>query len=261
MRLERLTSAGAQRILKSDPIVILPLGTLEVHGRHLPLNTDMLAPEYVVDRIEERMPEVLILPSLHYGSCDTQTEFPGTLSLGPKLLFEVLMKIFGALYRQGVRRFAVLNGHGPNSMPVERAAFELHKMGAHLLTLNWWRYVWNINPAWKGGHGGGQETSAMLAIAPELVHRDEFEPAKAMGIDANMPANGWDNVVYKGVNIPVPRIDTHVTDNGWLGYDPLEDASSEQGFAMLHAAAEWAVELLAELKKMDLPATFKEENR
>ena len=68
-----------------------------------------------------------------------------------------------------------------------------------------------------------------------------------------MPANGWDNVLYRGVNIPVPRTDVHVTDNGWLGDDPLESASAEQGFAMLQAAADWAVQLLTELKNMELP--------
>lgn len=253
MRLERLTSPAAGAIFAQDPVVLLPLGTVEVHGRHLPLNTDMLAPEYVIDRIEEQLPGVLILPSLHFGTCDTQTEFPGTLSLGPKLLYEVLMKIFESLYRQGARRFAVVNGHGPNSAPLERAALELHRRGAQLAVLNWWRYVWDINPDWRGGHGGGQETSAMLAIAPELVHPDEFEPAKAAGISADMPANGWDNVLYRGVNIPVPRTDVHVTDNGWLGDDPLESASAEQGFAMLQAATDWAVQLLTELKNMELP--------
>ena len=50
MRLERLTSPAAGAILARDPVVLLPLGTVEVHGRHLPLNTDMLAPEYVMDR-------------------------------------------------------------------------------------------------------------------------------------------------------------------------------------------------------------------
>lgn len=253
MKLEKITSPAAGKIFEQDPIVILPLGTVEVHGRHLPLNTDMLAPENVVERIERVLPEVVILPSLHFGNCDTQTEFPGTLSLGPKLLYEVLMRIFDSLYRQGVRRFAVVNGHGPNCGPLDRAAFDLRKKGALLAELNWWRYVWDINPAWRGGHGGGQETSAILALAPELVHADMYEPAKAEGLCDSMPANGWDDVVYRGVGIPVPRIDIHVTDNGWLGDDPLETATAEQGFAMLEAAADWAIEFLKCFKGMELP--------
>lgn len=256
MRLEKLTSPAAKAIFEKDPIVILPLGTVEVHGRHLPLNTDMLAPENVVGRIEEALPDVVILPSMHFGNCYTQTEFPGTLSLGPKLLYDVLMRIFDSLYRQGIRRFAVVNGHGPNCGPMDRAALELRKKGALLAELNWWRYVWDINPAWRGGHGGGQETSAILALAPELVHKDEFAPAKTEGLCPEMPANGWDDVVYRGVNIPVPRIDIRVTDNGWLGDDPLETATAEQGEAMLKAAAEWAVDFLKTFREMELPGTI-----
>ena len=62
MRLARLNWPQAERVLQSDPVVILPVGTAEQHGRHLPLGTDMLAPEAVCDRIEQRDPDVLILP-------------------------------------------------------------------------------------------------------------------------------------------------------------------------------------------------------
>ena len=101
MRLANLCWPDAAAVLARDPVVLLPMGTLEVHGRHLPLNTDMLAPDCVADRIEALCPEVLILPPLPIGECDSQTEFPGTISLGPKLLYEVLHKIFFSLYRHG----------------------------------------------------------------------------------------------------------------------------------------------------------------
>ena len=146
MRLARLTWPQAERVLQSDPVVILPVGTAEQHGRHLPLGTDMLAPEAVCDRIEQRDPDVLILPGWSYGQCDSQTEFPGTISLGPQLLYEVVMKIFTGLMRHGARRFIALNGHGPNCGPIERTALELSRRGAMLAELNWWRYVWDAHP-------------------------------------------------------------------------------------------------------------------
>ena len=66
-----------------------------------------------------------------------------------------------------------------------------------------------------------------------------------------MPASGWDNVLYKGVNIPVPRLDVDVTDNGWLGPDPLETATPEWGREMLEAAAEWAVDFIGAFRKAE----------
>ena len=91
MRLANLTWPQAERVLAQDPVVIFPIGTAEQHGRHLPLGTDMIAPEYIADRIEAMNPSVLILPSWSYGQCDSQTEFPGTISLGPQLLYEVIL--------------------------------------------------------------------------------------------------------------------------------------------------------------------------
>ena len=250
MKLAELTFPKAAEAFKKQPVAVLPLGTVEVHGRHLPLNTDMLAPEDVVRRMEAKMgEELLVLPSWHYGNCDSQTEFPGTLSLSGKLLDEVLLRIFMSLYEQGLRYFAVVNGHGPNAASVERVAYALRQKGAHLAVLNWWRYVWDINPAWRGGHGGGQETSAVLALRPDLVEKSEYEMAKTIGLSEEFPANGWDNVLWRGVNIPIPRPDIHVTDNGWLGEDPLETATAQQGEEMLEAAAEWAVDYLRAMKR------------
>ena len=252
MRLTHLTWPRAQRVLAADPVVILPVGTAEQHGRHLPLGTDMLAPEAVCDLIEARDPDVLILPPWSYGQCDSQTEFPGTISLGPELLYEVVLKIFTGLMAHGARRFIALNGHGPNCGPIERAALTLSRRGAMLAELNWWRYVWDLNPSWRGGHAGGQETAAILAINPDWVDRSAFEPAHMRGIGPEMPASGWDAVRYKGVDIPVPRLDVDVTDNGWLGPDPLETATPEWGEAMLRAAADWAADFIKAYRSIPL---------
>ena len=252
MRLANLTWPQAEKVLAADPVVILPVGTAEQHGRHLPLGTDMLAPNAVCDRIEARDPDVVILPAWSYGQCDSQTEFPGTISLGPELLYEVVLKIFTGLMRHGARRFIALNGHGPNCGPIERAALELSRRGAMLAELNWWRYVWDLNPTWRGGHAGGQETAAILAIHHEWVDRSAYEPARMWGIAPDMPASGWDAVRYRGVDIPVPRLDGDVTDNGWLGPDPPESATAEWGEAMLAAAADWAADFIRAYRKIKL---------
>ena len=254
MYLARLTWPRAAQVLKNDPVVILPVGTTEQHGRHLPLSTDMLAPDRIAALIDQRDGDVLILPSWAYGQCDSQTEFPGTITLGPELLYRVILKICLDLMAHGTRRFIALNGHGPNTGPIERAALALSRRGARLACLNWWRYVWDLEPRWRGGHAGGQETAAILHINGDLADKSAFEPAQMRGISPDMPASGWDTVLYRGVNIPVPRLDVDVTDNGWLGPDPPETGTAEWGKEMLDRAADWAVDFIRAYRLIPLPA-------
>jgi creatinine amidohydrolase len=134
MRLSELCWPEAAAVLKRDPVVILPIGTQEVHGKHLPLSTDMLAPDRVVELMERMRPDVLILPSLPQGNCESQTEFPGTLSLGPELMYRVLMDIFTSLQKHGARRFIAVNGHGPNAGPLDCAGLALARRGARLMS-------------------------------------------------------------------------------------------------------------------------------
>ena len=114
------------------------------------------------------------------------------------------------------------------------------------------------------GMGGGTGTGAAPVVA-EVAHDlgiltvgivtkpFAFEALfdRMRGISPEMPASGWDNVLYKGVNIPVPRLDVDVTDNGWLGPDPLETATPEWGREMLEAAAKWAVDFIGAFRKAE----------
>ena len=112
--------------------------------------------------------------------------------------------------------------------------------------------MWDLNPGWRGGHAGGQETAAILAIDPALVDRDAFEPARMRGISAEMPASGWDSVRYKGVDIPVPRLDGDVTDNGWIGPDHPALATEQWGQEMLQAAADFTARFVKAFEKAQL---------
>lgn len=254
MRLQNMTWPALQKALKPETVALLPLGSLETHGRHLPLGTDTLVPRRLAVMIEARCPRALVLPEIPYGCCDSQTEFPGTVSLGTDVLEGVVRGVADAMLRLGVRRIAVLNGHGGNVGALDRVALDLRRRGAALAELNWWRYVWDINPAWKGGHGGGEETAAILAVDESLVDTSAYEPAQMHGISPELPAAGWDDVAFRGVSVPVPRPDRTVTPNGWLGPDPLETASRAWGESMLTAAADYAAEFITALERMELYA-------
>src|SRR5512133_1564804 len=90
--------------------VILPFGSTEQHGPHLPLDTDTLQAWDVARLVAQRRP-VFVAPPLHYGVCRSTGQHPGTISIRTATLRALTLDICGALYRQGLRRFVLLTGH------------------------------------------------------------------------------------------------------------------------------------------------------
>lgn len=254
MRLSEMTWPMAETYFKENDTVILPIGSIESHGRHLPLGTDTLIPDHLLSLMEGRT-DTLIAPTIPYGACDSLSDFPGTINLGTDLLYRLLKQITDELYRHGARRFIVLNGHGGNCRTIEQVGLELHRRGALLAELNWWLMAWDLNPAWKGGHGGGEETAAILGIKPGLVNRAEMEgDLHLKDVSPDIIATGFNTVTYKGVNVVIPRKITAVTDNGWIGPDHPKTASEEWGQEMLKATADYILDFIAAFRAVKLNA-------
>ena len=119
--------------------------------------------------------------------------------------------------------------------------------------LNWWLMAWDMNPAWKGGHGGGEETAAILGIAPSLVDKSEIGgELKFKHLSDNLKTTGFRSVEFKGVNVDIIRNTPHVTDSGWIGPDHPSTATEEWGKEMLETTANYIVDFMEEFKKVKL---------
>ena len=226
MRLERITWKQAERYFKDHHTAVIPIGSIENHGSHLTLGTDFLIPSHLTGAIEKKC-DVLIVPAVPYGVADHHFGFPGTISLGYDGLRLVLEKITDCLYRYGVRRFVFLNGHGGNDQAILDTALQLEDKGALGALLNWWQLAGELNPKWKGGHGGGEETAAILAIDPSLVHMEDYMPLEPQDISAGLPTSGVKTVRYQGIDVTVQRHFGSVTPSGWFGPDDPKDATEE----------------------------------
>ena len=251
MRAERMTWPQVGEYFKEHDTVLLSVGSLECHGRHLPLGTDTLIPQKLLELIEPDC-DWLIAPTIPFGACDYFREFPGTVSLGEDGLYDVMRRVVDGFYAHGARHFAVLNGHGGNNGVLNRLGYELRDRGAILAELNWWTMVWDMNPAWIGGHGGGEETAGILAVDPSLVDRSAIG-----GMNLGTLGEGYETVTfmdtkYKGVRVSIPRLVTEVTDNGWRGNDYPGDATEEWGKEMLGTCAAWICDFLREFKNAPL---------
>ena len=257
MRLANITWPQAEAYFKDHDTVIVPLGSTECHGTHMPLGTDTMIPDKILEVLEPKT-DALIAPTMPYGNTDYLAVFPGTISLGPEVTYQVMFRILDGLRRHGARRFIVLNGHGGNNSILDRLSVDMQKEGCILAQMNWWIMVWDLVPDWKGdspwrgGHGGAEETAAVMAIDPDLIDYDAIGDLNLKSLSEELPFSGMSAVRFKGIDIPMRRFTTDVTDNGWVGADHPKYATKEWGEQMINATADYIAEFIEAFKKVDL---------
>jgi creatinine amidohydrolase len=173
-------STERQATVTPTTVALVPLGTIEGHGAHLPHGTDTFIAADLARRVAERYPDSLLLPALPYGMSEHYEGVGLALTLSPETLADVLTEICESVIKYGVRRILVVNGHDGNIASIEMAARRLRKRhGITLAALEaWWWALGNIVPddpllAVPGGHAGAQETALAMAAVPELVHMSE----------------------------------------------------------------------------------------
>lgn len=258
MYLSKMNYLEVEEYLKKSDTIVIPVGSLENHGKHMPLGTDTLIPDKIAELLDERS-DLLIAPTINYGATDDLVGFAGTVSLGVEGLIALLRTICDQFYQYGFRHFMILNGHGGNSAAIQAVGMYLYRKGAYLANLNWWLMAGQINPAWAGGHGGGEETAGVMAVDPSLIKTEYLELPEGIRNDVSeeLPYGAWTNVEYKGVSVTIPRAIKDITDNGWLVHSFKGDvptrANAEWGREMLESVADYIAEFGEVFGKTELP--------
>ena len=143
-------------------ILLIPLGSTEQHGPHLPLDTDTRIAVALAEAAAARLgPPVLIAPAVPYGSAGEHAGFPGSLSIGQEALELLLVELVRSCGPE-VDRVVIVNGHGGNVEPLRRALTTLQEEGRAAS-------VWSATVPGGDAHAGRTETSLMLFLAPHLV--------------------------------------------------------------------------------------------
>ncbi len=177
---EDLTMPGFEALLQETQTVILPLGSLEEHGPHLPLGTDTFHALDLARRVADLRP-VVVAPPVFYGMCRSTREHPGTVSISGDTLRALLVDLGREFHRLGLRNLVFISGHagGTHMSAVveagERLLAELPEVRVAVVNLlELLREVLTEQPdlvQTKGdSHAGEVETAVMLAAYPDLVH-------------------------------------------------------------------------------------------
>ena len=201
-------AAGPRRLL------VVPLGSLEQHGPHLPLDTDTRIAREVASRACARRPGVGLAPAVAVGASGEHADFPGTLSIGTAALTTLLVEL-GRHASLHWPAMLLVNGHGGNTPAITAAAERLRGEGRGC-------HVWHAGVPGGDAHAGRTETSLMLALAPDDVLLAAAAPGETRPVNVIMPA-----LRARGVRAVSP--------NGVLG-DPA-GASAAEGERLLGALA------------------------
>jgi len=172
-----LTMAEFEQGLARTRTAILPMGSVEEHGLHLPLGTDTLQVWEVARRAAELAP-AFVCPPVHYGYCRSTRDHPGTLSISPETVRRLLFDLGSSLHHQGIRGLLVASGHagGLHMAALEEAGERLVEAFDDLEVAVVCEYHWAQESGRDGivdtpddGHAGEIETSRVLALDPRLV--------------------------------------------------------------------------------------------
>ncbi len=182
-RLGELTWRDAEAVKARRPIVLVPIGSTEAHGPHLPLATDALLSEELAARagaaLEAEGRTTLIAPTLSYAITHYASDFAGTISIAPETATALVSDVCGSLVAQGFDRVCLVNSHLEPAHVASLKAACARVQASHGTTIVFpdqleKRWARTLTDEFKRGacHAGSYETSLVLATRPELV-RDE----------------------------------------------------------------------------------------
>lgn len=239
-------------LLGVDPektIAMLPVSAVEQHGPHLPLSTDAVINQGIVDDLLRKMPKdltLLVLPALNIGHSLEHTAYPGTLSSSAETLLALWVDVCRCAARSGIRKLIFLNSHGGQSQLVDIAALRLRaELGLLTVRADYFRLgspddLFDTEELALGIHGGEVETSLMLHLRPDLVRLEALKDF--IGLPAQMAREKR----ILGVETPVGI--------GWMSQDlnragvvgNAAGADAKRGSALLSYLADRLVILLRE---------------
>ncbi len=237
----------------SGRVAVVPVATIEDHGKHLPVDTDVRLCVAACDAAGALAPDrIVVIPPINHGYSPHHMDFPGPITIGAETFIRYCVDVCRSVAYHGFKRILIVNGHGSNTPFVDIIArLTIVETGATCAAVNYWAVpgVREVAESLResdavGGmnHACEFETSIYLALKPELV-----DMSKAVReLDHRPTKNYWTDLVAGDGPLVMMEHWSALTQTGVMG-DPTK-ASAEKGRRLLEAAAKGIVELVDELR-------------
>ncbi len=268
--LPHMTWPEVEAALQRTDLVLMPVGSVEQHGRHLPLGTDSLAAIEVCKLIAQQV-EAVVAPSVLLGLSEHHMGFPGSLTLRPETFEAVVFETARSLIRHGFRKICVYNGHGGNTTAVASiiqrinqetpaTAVDLHQIGYPQKNSPYTDVPFDY-------HAGVGETSWMLYLTGSLVDMSAAENPEIrlppdvqkvmekMRGDRNF-AQVFNTMLMRPSETGKKTSMREVSSNGVYTTGDVTDASAEQGMWEIDQVIATAVRFLREWKEPGATSPF-----
>ncbi len=247
--LGELTWPEAQVRLKEVDVALLPVGSLEQHGPHLPLDTDSFDAFHLAKEVASACsdPKPIVLPLIPYGVSYHHADFSGTLTITPKTLSQLVYEVGMSVAKNGITKLVIINGHGGN-IPALQFAAQMVNRDAHIFTCvetgeTSEKDLLALTETPNDVHAGEIETSTTLAVRPHMVRHDKkkkFIPrfsSRYMNFSSKRSVDWYARIAK-------------ISPTGVLG-DPTK-ASREKGEKMWALMIKHVVEFVEDLKNISL---------
>ncbi len=176
-----LTWEEAEHRTKETDTALLPVGAIEQHGPHLPLDVDAFDADYLARKVAEACsdPKPLVMPLVPYGVSYHHDDFPGTISITNEAMSRYIYDIGVSLHRNGIKKLIIINGHGDNAPTLNFAAQMINRDTGMFVCVDTGETsdsdIAPMTSTHNDIHAGEVETSTTLAIRPELVRMDKAQ--------------------------------------------------------------------------------------
>lgn len=255
--LAKMTWPEIRDAASRECLVLIPAGTLEDHGLHLPVDTDVVISETICRELAQKMnDDVVVLPPITFGFSPHHLDGPGTITLRWDTFIESTKQIISSALYHGFRKVLIVNGHGSNEPVLDLACRQaiITNPDSQVAFTSWWSLrdvqdaVANFRESEWSGHACELETSLYMAIDPSLVKTELFTE----DINPYMSKHFWADLVNKppksfANSVRMTEYWSTVSETGTWG-DP-RTSSAEKGRAIIDAAVRELSEIVTEFKQ------------
>lgn len=256
IKIATMTQHELDAVLAHDPVVLVPMGSLENQGP-MTITGDYLLADAIAERVATKTSisgiATIVTPVIPFGCADYFSGTRGGIALSPSTFRLVVKEVLEPLVGSGARKIVILNGHGGNVVPIHEVTQAIYERDGILIPS---LYLWKVafmcmakelgveKAAAIGGHGASPLSSVALHLFPDEMRPDLAEPPQPLKDVLGLEATGFGTARFQGAEINIPVSVHAISTNGVVGGD-MRACSAELGMTL----TDYLVALMADFVK------------